>query len=113
MLQFDIVAAVAKVFIPLVAAVTGVAHLFSATFGLFHRQIAPKVPTAVPLKALRTPNMLDGLSDLQIDRIRTRLLNEDAIREDNASALEAIDKRFGIERSAKTEYQNFKAVRPR
>ncbi len=112
LLQFDIIALLAKLFTPLVVAVTSVAHFVSEAFAVLQRPIVSNVPTASPLKALRTPNLLERLSEKQIDRMRARLSSEDAIREDNAAALKTIDKHFGIERSAKTEYQDFRAVRP-
>lgn len=112
LLQFDLLALGAKVFSPLFAVKAAVLHMISATVALFKRPTLAKIPAASPLAALKTSNLLDGLSEKQLDEIRSRLSSGAAIREDNASAKETIDRRFGIKPSAKTEYQDFKAVRP-
>lgn len=112
LLQFDFIAMIAKIVTPFVVIATVAGRVIGATRDLFHRSSVLKMPAAVPLSIVRTPSLLDGLSERQLERIRERLSNEVAIREDNVSALETIDKRFGLKRSAKTEYQDFSALRP-
>ncbi|MCF1433187.1 hypothetical protein GOZ97_16475 [Agrobacterium vitis] len=113
MLHFDIIGALLKMFTPVLVVISAVSQLVQLSVKVFTREKQQsKVPAAMPLAQLRTPNLLDGLSENTLVGIRTRLSNGDAIRDDNIACLEVIDRRFGLTRSARTEYQDFKSSHP-